>query len=673
MVEFSYLPSYPPMEREAHAPIEVEPIRVKSNIEAPVFSISEIGQTFPEHDATGRHKSLVQTAEAAIRAGAGTLQLIMMTGPESALGGRFKAYGTEVREALKEVAKASEVKLRGIEMPTSMNNLSGWDLGRNRFSEEIRKRYMDEIRDGIRFAAEVTNGGGIDIVSWEFHRGINDANWNKRVPVQLASGKKVETKLFSAPGEVEIIQLVDKVTGEVSQFRRSEKLHLPKDPKNPDKDLGLDEKGNIKLAEWTWNDFVNNAKTKIDPETGKPLDPEKFYFQEQVSAQKKQSEGWARHYTEEYNGEKEAISKIDEKIKNPAARAPEETLEVLNKARARFVKKAEQTKEAAEGYAQQIKQIEERAKRVVPVSEYAKKRAMASYAEAGVWAHQESFVHGQHMPNPIHVGPEIGWPEYYGSHPQEWVELIKGAREKMKELLTQEFRTDWDGKTILNIQGQPLVDEKGNPVERKDWEKLAPKLKAEAANPYFVKDLSGKKAEEEARKHVKGMFDTSHVGIFLQHFRPDLPWEQRVNEFQKWYMDQIDWLAKENKEHDLIGGIQLVDTVTGAHSHLPPGQGVLPIVDAIHKLKKEGGLKGYLVSEGHEEEKFGEGRILLKTWEAFGANVNRMYFPTGGPAPLQWSRDFSGSYFGRMYSPTFIFGAYAPSNEFKLWSEVPLE
>ena len=660
------------MERQAHEQIDVEPIRVKPHIEAPVFPISEIGQTFPEHDATGRHKSLIQTAEAAIRAGAGTLQLIMMTGPESALGGRFKAYGTEVREALKEIAKASEVKLRGIEMPTSMNNLSGWDPGRNRFSEEIRKRYMDEIRDGIRFAAEVTNGGGIDIVSWEFHRGINDSKWNKKVPITLASGKKVETELFSAPGEVAIIQLVDKTTGQVSQFRRSEKLHLPKDPITG-KDLGFDEKGNVRLAEWTWNDFVNNAKNKKDSVTGKPMNPEKYYFEEQTSANKKQTEGWARHYAEKYREEERQSKILDKKINDPTERDPRETVEELKKVRSHLEKEMRQTKEAAEGYAQQVKEIEERAERVVPVSEYAKNRAMASYAEAGVWAHQESFVHGQHMPNPIHIGPEIGWPEYYGSHPQEWVELIKGAREKMKELLTSEYRTDWDGKTLLDIKGQPLLDEKGNTVEKKDWEKISQKLKTRATNPYFIKDLSEKKADEEARKHVKGMFDTSHVGIFLQHFRPDLPWEQRVKEFQKWYMEQIDWLAKENKEHDLIGGVQLVDTATGAHSHLPPGQGVLPIVEAIHKLKKEGGLKGYLVSEGHEEEKFGEGRILLKTWEAFGANVNRMYFPTGGPAPLQWNRDFSGSYFGRMYSPTFIFGAYAPSNEFKLWSEVPLE
>ena len=31
------------------------------------------------------------------------------------------------------------------------------------------------------------------------------------------------------------------------------------------------------------------------------------------------------------------------------------------------------------------------------------------------------------------------------------------------------------------------------------------------------------------------------------------------------------------------------------------------------------------------------------------------------------------SYMGRTYSPLYMFGSYAPSNEFKLWSEVPLE
>ncbi len=659
----AYAPSYPSMEKQAHERVDVEPLRENPDIEKPIFPISEIGQTFPEQDPTGRFKNVIQTAQAAIRAGAGTLQLIMMTPPESAIGGRFKAYGAEVREALREVAKASEVKMRGIEMPTSMNNLSGWDLQRNRFSEELRRRYMDEIRDGIRFAAEVMDGGGIDMVSWEFQRGINDAAWNKEQQITLRSGEKAKIKPFSAPGEIEIIQVVDTTTGQVSQFRRAEVLFLPKDPKNGN-DLPLKPDGTPDLREWTWRDFVRVAEEK-------GADPEKFFFEEQISAQLKSYRGQQHQFMKYREQAKDLFDKAVKKLEQPDL--ADEDKAKWDKIKTREEEEMKRWKEAAEGNAQQARELEERSKRMVPVKDYAKARSINSYAEAGVWSHQESFVNGQHLSHPIHVGPEIGWPQYYGSHPEEWANLILDARKKMKELLTREYRTDWDGATLLDINGEPLRDEKGKEITKDQWDKLSPDTRAKASNPYFIPDLSEEQAAEEARKHIKGMLDTSHMGMFLQNFRPDLSWEKRVEEFNKWFMEKIDYLAEVNKKEDIIGGIQAVDTQTGAHSHLPPGQGVLPIVAAVQKLKEKGGLKGYIVSEGHEEEKFGEGRILLKTWEQFGAHVNRDYFPAGGPPPLQWNRGFTNNYFGRTYSPLFMFGSYAPSNEFKLWSEIPLE
>jgi len=87
------------------------------------------------------------------------------------------------------------------------------------------------------------------------------------------------------------------------------------------------------------------------------------------------------------------------------------------------------------------------------------------------------------------------------------------------------------------------------------------------------------------------------------------------------------------------------------------------------KIFKEKGFSGFVVSEGHEEEKFGEGRIRMKTWQHAGAAVGSGYF--SGP-PLRWGQ-VQQNYFGKTYSPMFMFGGYAPSNEFKLWSEVPLE
>ena len=104
-------------------------------------------------------------------------------------------------------------------------------------------------------------------------------------------------------------------------------------------------------------------------------------------------------------------------------------------------------------------------------------------------------------------------------------------------------------------------------------------------------------------------------------------------------------------------------------SLIPPEQGIFPVVEAVRKFKASGKWNGWIVSEGHEEEKFGANRILLKTWEAFGSPIYR----TGMQgAPQRWN-DVQQGYFGNTYPPYFITQSYVPVNDFKLWSEVQLE
>jgi len=152
----------------------------------------------------------------------------------------------------------------------------------------------------------------------------------------------------------------------------------------------------------------------------------------------------------------------------------------------------------------------------------------------------------------------------------------------------------------------------------------------------------------------------------FQHFRKAHPNEtepERLDRFKKWYLDMADKMQKEG----VIGGVQAVDTATGAHAHLPPGQGILPVVEAVTNLKKKG-FKGFIVSEGHEEEGFGAGRIVTETWRAFGAHAGYNVYNH----PVRWS-DVSNTHWGYAAPPNYIVGAYAPSNEWKLWSEVPFE
>ena len=105
------------------------------------------------------------------------------------------------------------------------------------------------------------------------------------------------------------------------------------------------------------------------------------------------------------------------------------------------------------------------------------------------------------------------------------------------------------------------------------------------------------------------------------------------------------------------------------HHHLPAGQGMLPVKDAIEYLKKMG-YTGTIITEGHEENaRFGADRQFTQMWRHFGSPVYSSFFAPSGPA---WPQ-VHHAYFGYTQPPMFIYGAYSPSNEWKLWSEVPME
>ena len=65
---------------------------------------------------------------------------------------------------------------------------------------------------------------------------------------------------------------------------------------------------------------------------------------------------------------------------------------------------------------------------------------------------------------------------------------------------------------------------------------------------------------------------------------------------------------------------------------------------------------------------------LMKTWRYMGSPIYGVGGGGGGGAqvPQTWGQ-VQYSYFGQNKPPYFVFGAYAPSNDWTLWSQVPLE
>jgi hypothetical protein len=646
MIVMAYFqpPYYSPMDRAYHEGDQESP-----KLEEPIFPISRLGTTVPESDPSGRTKNLIQGIQANIRHGAGTMQIVMSVPPESALGGRAKAYGEEVREAIREVAKANEILIGGFEMPTSsVTGMSGFDPQQMQFSDERRQLHMNEVKDVMKFAAETAGGGGVDMVSFEFPRPITGGEWK-------------DADKFVKPGEQRIGWLVDKRTGRVQQFRKDEVQQLPvtnaegeidtykKDIIDNTTGKILHKKGEIIMEKWPWEKFEEEAKKQ-------GMKPEKLYVDKQLDSQKKTLMGLYSTYRLEAENHKRQAQKAEEEIKIVEGMkeriAPEkrrEKLDELRDMRESHLRIWKERMNAAAGNLSQAEDLEERKNSFMAMDDFAKNRSITGYAELGINA-MDTTKHNKYAKRDLYVGPEIGWPEHFGGHPDEFKDLILDSRKQMVRMLTDPRLTNSQGK---------YVDKSGDVVDKSQA----------AKNPYFRSNVDPATAKSYAKRHIKGMFDTSHMGMWLAHFKPNEgeSEDSRLERFNKWYVEKVREIAKSG----VVGGIQLVDSMSAAHGHLPPGQGIFPIKDAA-KIFKDEGFQGYLVSEGHEEEKFNEGRIMTKTWELLGAKPGQSYFGGGGGGGQSWGQ-VANSYFGRTYSPLMMFGSYAPSNEFKLWSEIPLE
>jgi len=596
------MPYYTPMDKSYHSDIQHTDRR--SDIEQQsLFSINQIGQTVPEVDPSGRNRSVIENVEAAIKGGAGNVQIVMsVVGQTSGMGGGPKAYGEDVREAIRDVQRVSGAKITGVELPTQISNLSGFS--QQGFSEQQRKTALEEVKDSIKFIGDIAGGGGVDVLSWEFPRNFSDAKWfNKK-------------EGFEQKGE-EIPAIVDTQTGNIQQFHPKQKFYMYKKP-------GTNEDTPGKPQEWLWKDFKILAEKE-----GKRAEDVfvKEYLQKQEERQIKHQESTLTYYSDMYAEQIEGWKRqLEDK------NIPEEYKKRIKENIKRVNERLETEKEQLTMLELEKKRIEDYKTRYQPVDTFGLQKAAQSYGEAGIWAMQESQKNQyvQHGKGSIYVGPEIGWPQFYGSHPKEWVELIKTSRDEMSRQLTDK------------------------------------------SSPYFDSSISKQQAEKIAREHIKGEVDTSHIGMWLQNFKPELPWDKRVSEFKNWFKDQMEYLAEENKKYDLIGGVQIVDSASGAHGHLPPGQGILgkDIYEYMKILKEKGGYKGELTSEGHEEERMGQGRILTKAWETFGVPIGSNYWH--GRAMPQF-RDIRNSYANIAYGTTGIFQSYVPSNDFQLWSQVPLE
>ncbi|MGM5485128.1 MAG: TIM barrel protein [Nanobdellota archaeon] len=697
-----------------------DPAGREAAIEEPIVPTSEIGASVPEGSRFG---NFIQSMQQAIRKGAGRLELATgMGGGQEQVGA--EAYGTEARRELRDIAKANDVNIHSIHSPSNVGNVSGYNPQERGFNDEHRKMELEEVKKAIDFAGDVTDGGSVVVHTGEYLRDMTDAPWNRKI----GNDGDYQFQSYEEEPEKQVKYMVDDRTGKlISEVRKSQVQREPAfktdwdpkeqryrwidingnfiDPRKPN-DLfkrvpDWDEENNqFKTKRLTWRDFEDRAKEwnkwkkkpVKDSKTGeieyKDWTPEEVFFKTQMDTRILQAQGSALFHGQHYPEAKKSLDELkrlekyyEELEKNLGE---DEVWKIMQNDPVMRPNKAQQMfgrterKRPTEIIKDEIKDQElnmrfihessgsadaqaaetyETFLHVKPIEDYAKEQTSKSYAELGIHAMEKTKE--KKTNDPIFVAPENIFPEMgYGSHPDELIELVQNAREQMVEYLTE----------------KKVPDPKGGWEEEQGNDEFGLPQRKMVNNPYY-RGLSKEEAEKVAEQHIKATVDTQHLGMWWKNFQPKEgeTVEERKERFDNWYMEQI----KKLEDAGVIGNVHLVDGKGGGHHHLPAGQGDMPVVEAMKYLKKKG-YTGNISSEGYGEDQMSQGRQLTATWDAMGNKIHSKYGPPAGfegsaGAPQTRFSDIHNSYFGANQSPYFVFGNYSPSNDWQMWTQVPME
>ena len=647
------------------------------NIEGSITPVSRIGTTVTEGQGVGG--TFRETLMSAIRLGVRRVELALQMGESQPRVGP-ESYGKEVRDDIRELAKINKVKIHSVHSPTSIGNVSG--MTREGFSEQQREAELNEVKKAIDFAADVTGGGASIVVhTGEFPRNISDVNQYEK---DTLGDKGLWFEGFPGESKEKIHFLVDDRTGQlIKTIKEDQRVITPEwmtkeidgklvyvdengDPVDSlSKRVPKVSNGKLSVKELSWDDVrkETEAYNRLLKENER-IRPEQFVQYSMIDAQQRTAEGWANHYENQMDIERnrakqdKLMKKQQEEIDKDKDLAnelfmmrndPNYELSEESKRKLKEIEKIELSPEELRrinnditkvnselilGQRMQARELEMMKNHIKPADEFALNKSVTSLAELGIEAFREGKA--RKLNEPIFIAPENIFPEVgYGSHPQELIDLVKKSRNRMVEMMTQK---EIDGKK----------------------------------NPYFDPSISKEKAERIAKDHIKATFDTQHLGMWYRYFdRKDKPFsseQERLEEFNKWYLQ---WVEKMQKE-GVIGNVHMLDGFGRGHTHIPIGEGRHPVKTAIHKLL-ELGYEGNISSEGHEQ---GAVRQIVKSWNELGSPIYGSYGIEMGPGGMGRARSFSdiqNSYFDKMQAPYFVFGEYAPSKDWSFWSETPLE
>ena len=625
------------------------------------LGVKDIGMSVPLGIAAGD----VQGVNAKIKSGAGSLEI------QFAGAGRGQRqqqtpgmWGKENRQALEELSRVNEVNLT-THTTFAVGGLAGQDQQGN-FSEEQRKFAIDEIKRAVEFAADTAKGGSVVVHTGEFTRPISEETWAEE-------GEKFRG--YEKEPEMTVKRVIDIREGRVHNIASKNKAlvrpryhqadhdydfvdrygvahqvkkgsYLDRDGRPISRENVLErvpifnEDGSFETETKVWKDFEQEANQWNENHPDDQKTPEEIFYKTQIENNIARSKGMVAYYTQYYEKYKKDRDKIldaiqfYEKIESntpeeekwkirkvlesqeyaglvpPEIKDPTEFLKEKLTDVERHLKSSD---ESAATYEAEAKQHEVDMGYIKSVEKYALDKSYDSYAQAGMYAME--LTKRKHLDNPLTITMENIFPEQYGSHPEELKSLINKSRERMTDM---------------------LVTQKG----------------------YSESD-----AKSKANEHIRATLDTGHINTWRKYYQGS------DKEFKNWLLKQTEDLAKS----DIIGNVHLSDNFGYQDDHLAPGQGTTPVKEMMEILRKHGYKGPMTVEPGADASTdLSDFHGLMKTWRYFGSPIYGIGAPARLGGPSNWDQVQYG-YFGRTYPPNFIFGAYSPSNDWTLWSQVPME
>ncbi|MGV8162801.1 MAG: TIM barrel protein [Candidatus Nanoarchaeia archaeon] len=571
-----------------------------------------------------------------------------------------ESFGSLERQDMRELAKINEMKT-STHAAVHANALSGFT--QRGFNDEARGDVINEIKKAIQFAGEATRGGAIVFHIHEWQRPLTH--------LKDKSGAK-----FSAYDEEDkdaVLFAVDKRTGEaISSISKNRQIFRPVYITAQDQGLAgkKDRNGNLLEAD-DWIDLRGN-KIPRDAETERLFDRVPKFNKEKTNFEVQQLD-WQKleEETEKYNKQhpndqkrpEEVFARLE--IENRVLQAKGASLfhaqqyEDRKKSRDKLLEEYETYKKLKESLPE-----EEKWKLNQWNSSYVRKEPDETYDEAykhAIKGQEDSMRHTHESSSSADVQAKqaeaimdnIESAEKYG---------LRKAADTIAKSAVYAMQTYEKNKDKYGLKEELYVapenwNTKHYGSHPDEYKKVIEESRKKMVDLLMsTQGKSKKEAEDLSKKHIKGTLDIGHLNTFREFYK-NQKGEVDPKGFEKWMLDQAEDLVK----NGYVGHIHMSDNFGFDDEHITPGQGNVPVKEFLKRMQKLD-MRDITIETGS----FNISTAVPDTL----SYINSPIYGTGSRMRFNNVRN---QQFGYNAPGFFIAGSYSPSNDWKPWTDIPLE